>query len=211
MKNHHLKVSKDTLIDQLIKDDALSSGRSESEIINNIILNHYVDPYWYPTIKIVYDRDLSIGQFLTLIWMNTDYIGNKDMSNIVKYAAEASKHCPSDMPNPSHPEWHHFCSLLESLKLYIEYESKKSESIELDRTASMLTDIIESYKRGDVQVGLSVIYQIILDNFIFLQDKGKVYNLMQSMTELLNENGWQNRPPDRIELLYCLKQNDNKS
>ena len=206
MKNRHLKANRNSLINLLIKDDVLSSGRSESEILNRIILDYYVDPYWYPVIKAMYEDHLTLGQTLELVWMNTDVIGNRDMSRIVKYAAEASQQGSSDLPNPANPEWHHFCSLLEALKLYIEYESKKSESIELDRTVTMLSDLVESYKNWDIRIGLSVIYQIILDNWDYLQSKVEVYNLLQSMAEI--QMGWQNLPSDRIELLFLLQTSD---
>lgn len=185
----------------IIRDVSLCYGKSNSQILEDAILDQYVDPYWLPIINLVYEQDLNIGQFLSLIWMNTDVIGNRDMVNIVKFAADASKRCTSDRPDPDNPEWYHFCGLLDSLRLYIMFEARKTGSSKLDQTALMLTDIIDSYKNGNIKSGLNVIYQIILDNWDTLCHKDKIYNLLGSLSEMCEG---QNLSSDRMTLIGLL-------
>jgi len=196
-------IIKKNIIKLIIHDEMISSGKSEQEILNEIILERYIDPYWYQIVKTAYEKRMSIGKFLALIWMNTDVIGKRDMIDLVKYASKKTANCNSDLPNPTNPEWHHFCDLLESLSLYLSTALATRQSNALKNSIVKLSDIIADYNNNNINIGQLEIYQIIIENWYYLNDKVKVYNLLGTMAEM--QTGWQDHPSDRIELLTLLR------
>ncbi len=203
MKNKK-RLPRDIVIDSILRDIASYSGKTQSQLVKEAIVSQYIDPYWYPTIKVVYDQDLSIGQFLSLIWMDVDVIGNRDMAGIVKYAAEKTRlclNCPSQKNVQS--EFDYLYGLLESLILYLKADFKVHPTSLLERAIDNLITIINNDRTNTIKIDQTEIYRIIIQNWNCLYDKTKVFNLLRYMAKL--QTGWQNLPSDRIELLSLLK------
>ncbi len=203
MKNKK-RLPRDIVIDSILRDIASYSGKTQSQLVKEAIVYQYIDPYWYPTIQMVYDQNLSIGQFLSLIWMNTDVIGKIDMTSIVTYAAEKTRLCMNyHSKNRVQSESDYLYGLLESLILYLRADFKSHPTSLLERTIDSLISIINNDKTNTDRIDQTEIYNIIIQNWNCLYDKTKVYNLLGYMANL--QTGWQNLPSDRIELLSLLK------
>lgn len=191
------------LIYRIIKDDSITSDIEENQVLENIVFTHFFCSYWYPIVKAMYERNLSIGETLAEIWKDTSVIGRTDMINIVVFAAEKTKECMY-FPDTMHPDWFHFCDLLESMYYILSTEHKRNHTVSEPFDRNAVFTIIEAYKNKDVRFELFLIYQVIINNWVVLKDRVKVYNLLQSMAEV--QNGWRNLPSDRIELLRLLKE-----
>ncbi len=202
-KQKQIRLTEYDLLSGIINDDAMVTGMSESLILEDIIASHYINPKYSGCIRCLYEQKTSIGTVLSYIWISVLSHDHEDLLDLVKYAGIRTKMC-TGLPDVQNMEWHHFMGLMESFDLYLQtFIEKDSSNKNLVQDKAWLDELIKAFEKKDVTTGFYPVYQLIINNWNYLKDLVKIYNLLQSMAEL--QTGWLNLPSDRIELLRTLK------
>ena len=180
------------LIQGFLTDESDMTGHSNSQIIEDILIDHFLPLRFRSAAIDLYMDCLSIGDALVRIWSEAANLGYGDLRSLVEYAKHQTIRTnayvdPNDYNMPL------FLSLLESLLHYIDDE----------RDTRWLKDLIVIYGEKDGPVILSNIYQIVLNNWKDVKDYAKTYNLLQAMAQM--QPGWRPEPGTRRELIAILK------
>lgn len=185
------------LIQSVLQDEAEITGLSDSQIIENVLLEHFLPRSYRATTIDLYMDSLSIGEALTRIWAEASDMRHGDMRELVEYARfetiRANEH-----PTSQSEELPHLVSLLESLSRYIHDDKDKR----------FLQELLKLYSTDPGPIVLCNIYDIVLRAWDAVKSHVKTYNLLQCMATM--QPSWRTTPETRKELVKILKNLDRK-
>lgn len=208
----HISFVKATLINNLIKDQATIENRSESAIIEQVILDSFL-PANKTARDIVssylYCDDNAIGNTLAAIFSaNAAGINWKSVHDnlfpLVQFARQQLIYSSTPL-NGDETELYHCISQINAIIEKLEYiaannsELKERINNEVEFTKVLLSDLQDRPN----QVRLVNLYQVLMNNWDFLKDSTFTYRLLMDLALL--EKGWRDEAEVRVELLQIIK------
>ena len=209
----HISFVNGTLINNLVKDRATIENRSESAIIEQIILDSFL-PDNKTARDIVssylYCDDNAIGNTLAAFFSaNAAGINWKSVHDnllpLVQFAREQLMYSSTPL-NGDEEELYHCVAQIKAIIEKLEYlaannnEFKERLNNEIEFTKVLLSDLQDRPE----QVRLVNIYQVLLNNWEFLKDSTFTYRLLMDLALL--EKGWRNYAETRVELLQIINE-----
>ena len=185
------------LIQRILSDEAEITGLSDSQIIENILLEHFLPQRYRATTIDLYTDCLSIGDALVRIWAEAADLRHGDMRELVEYARMETIRANTH-PTTESEELPHLLSLLDSLSLYIKDDKNKR----------WLDQLIAMYEGDPGPIVLCNLYDILLGDWDCIKNYVKTYNLLQTMAYM--QPSWITTPESRKELVKILKKLDRK-
>ena len=209
----HISFLKAALINNLVKDRAIIENRSESAIIEQVILDSFlpanktarfiVSTYLYD------DDDNPIGNTLSAIFSynaaGVDWKSvNDNLLPLVQFAKNQLIYSSKPLSGDE-PELHHCISQVETvidmLKNLAEEkpELKNAVQYEVDYTSSLLKILRDDPRH----IKLFNFYRVLLNNWDYFKSSTITYRLLMDLAIL--EKGWRDEAEVRVELLQIIK------
>lgn len=214
-----ISLTKATLIDALVKDEAAVNNTSESGVIEKHLLDSFLpqneqarflaENYLYG------DESRSIGKTLRALF-NYNSAGNGGWSSkhdnllpIVEFAFEEQGYCSfTSTSNPDKKELPHF--LLQLNSICQKLESIEAEAVDLvaknyyQNEAQYARDLLKEATNEPQYMHYINFYRLVIDNWDILKGLSITYRMLCDLAGM--ENGWHDRPEARTRLLQLLKE-----
>lgn len=203
-----LSIVKPILVNGLIRDYAEVENRSESAIIEQIILDSLLPQNKEAKVILenyLYNENGEIGRTLAAFFGNNAAGTNwgavhDNFLQLVQYAY-SEEAFSNHILNGKEEELHHACSQIQSI---IERLDKLGEeNVEFKREAAWGRELLCELKEEPQCSRLSNFYALLIHNWDELKDWTITYRLLHDLVKL--EKDWRNTPDARVRLLEVVK------
>ncbi len=196
---------KQSMINQLIKDEALISGKTEKEQRDELLFERYLrDIRNKSIIEDMYNQ--GIGKGLSTFWLDAAYReDDTNKAGVLKYMIKLAEAEGSiDTPDRKNPEFPHFLGQLKLVYYKLQYEAYNNGNGQMKMEAETLEKLFKLYRCGDEQEGkyLRLIYHIIENNWAVLRDNQRA--MFALMDVALVQKKWVDSPETRMGLVSVI-------
>lgn len=205
-----------TLIDALVKDEAAINSTTESNVIENHLLDSFLprnEQARFMSESYLYGDNQGIGPTLKAIF-NFNSSGTRgawsskydNFLPIVEFALDEQCYC-NTKPSGEEKELPHFRLQLDAICKTLEDLAEKAEEQSIkyyyQNEAKYANDLLKEATEEPHYMHYVNFYKLVVDNWDALKDLSMTYRMLCDLAAM--ETGWHNRPEARVRLLKLLK------